>query len=174
MTMTLGTAEYIIHQAAQGEKYSPEGIKAAQAVVDRWTKIRAKRAAAKKDAAAPAPVAEAAPAIDPKKAYANMHGYTDIEPYEVVRVVSEQTMEIRRMTAKLSNGWKPDISPGGFAGHCNNQETQTYDYTSDESAPIVRIRKVKPKHSNRMMTWKSAYGHHRLSDKPCKFHDYNF
>lgn len=169
MSMTLGTAEMVMQGVAKGETYSPEAVKTAKAVVARWTKIRAKRAAAK---AAAAPVA--APAIDPAKAFANMIGYTDIEPYEVVRVVSEQTMEIRRMKATLSPDWKPEISPGGFAGHCSNQHSQVWLYESDESAPVIRMRKVKPKHSNRMLSWKSAYGHHRLSDKPCKFHDYNF
>jgi hypothetical protein len=106
--------------------------------------------------------------------FANMHGYTDIEPYEVVRIISDKTIEIRRMKATLSPDWKPDIIPGGFAGHCVNQNTQVWLYESDETAPIIRMRRVKPSHVGRMMSWKSAYGHHRLSDKPCKFHDYNF
>lgn len=106
--------------------------------------------------------------------YANLYLYTDGEPFEVVRVISDKTMEIRQMKATLSPDWKPDIIPGGFAGHCVNQNEQVWLYESDPSMPVVRMRKVKPTHANRLMTWKSKYGHHRLSDKPRKFHDYNF
>lgn len=108
------------------------------------------------------------------KAFANLVLHTDVAPYEVIRKISETTVEIRQMKATLSPDWKPEISPGGFAGHCHNQRSQVWLYESDESAPIIRARRVKPSHSNRMMQWKSAYGMHRMSDKPCKFHDYNF
>jgi hypothetical protein len=115
------------------------------------------------------------PAATPRiEAYANLVLHTDIEPYEVIRAISETTVEIRKMKATLSPDWKPEITPGGFAGHCHNQHTQKWIYEQDESAPVIRMRRVKPSHSNRCMTWKSAYGMHRMSDKPCKFHDYNF
>lgn len=106
--------------------------------------------------------------------YANLYLHTDGEPFEVVRVISDKTMEIRAMSATLAPDWKPDIIPGGFAGHCVNQNEQRWVYTSNPEAPIIRLRKVKPTHANRLMQWKSAYGHHRLSDTPRKFHDYNF
>lgn len=100
--------------------------------------------------------------------FANMHGYSDVEPYEIVRVISEKTIEIRRLNAKLSNGWKPEILPGGFAGHCTNQHSQTYDYGHDEAAPIIRARLRKDG------KYHSAYGQHRIAEAPRKFHDYNF
>lgn len=99
--------------------------------------------------------------------YANMHGYTDIEPFEIVKVISDKTIEVRAMSATLDN-WKPEIIPGGFAGHCTNQNTQTYIYTSNEQAPVIRCRKRKDGYFH------SPYGRHVLSDKPRKFHDYNF
>jgi len=52
--------------------------------------------------------------------YANLYGYSDVHPYEVVRVISEKTIEIRAMNASRDPNWKPEIIPGGFAGHCIN------------------------------------------------------
>lgn len=100
--------------------------------------------------------------------FANMHGYTDIEAYEIVKVISDKTIEVRRMVATLDPSWKPEILPGGFCGHCTNQNSQIYTYASDESAPVIRCRKRKDGYFH------SAYGRHVLADKPRKFHDYNF
>ena len=35
--------------------------------------------------------------------YANQYGYSDIEPYEIVRVVSDKTIEIRNMNAERNS-----------------------------------------------------------------------
>lgn len=167
MSMTLATAKNLMRQIEAGETCRPESIKAAKAVIARWSAIRAKRNAAK------AAVKQAPLELDPKQ-YANLVLHSDVEPYEVVGKISETTLEIRKMKATLDPTWKPEITPGGFAGHCHNQQSQRWLYEVDESAPIIRMRKVKPSHSNRMMNWKSPYGFHRVSDKPCKFHDYNY
>ena len=100
--------------------------------------------------------------------YANMHGYSDIQPFEIVKVISEKTIEVRMMSAVLDPSWKPNIIPGGFAGHCVNQQTQKWIYTSDESAPVIRCRLRKDGYFH------SAYGKHVLAEAPRKFYDYNF
>lgn len=100
--------------------------------------------------------------------YANLHGYSDIVPYEVVRVISEKTMEVRVMKATLGPNWKPEIVPGGFLGHCMNMDSQTYIYESEEQYGVIKIRKQKNGQ------WKSIFGRHILSDRPIKFYDYNF
>lgn len=100
--------------------------------------------------------------------YANHHGYTDVTPYEVVRVISDKTIEIREMNATLVEGWKPEFTPGGFAAHCLNNYDQSYNYFSSPESPVIRARK----HKNGK--WKSKFGEHILSDKPLKFYDYNF
>lgn len=100
--------------------------------------------------------------------YANRFGYSDVEPYEVVRAVSAITLEIRAMRAERAHDWKPEIIPGGFAGHCVNQHEQRWIISSDPSAPIVRIRLGKK-------GWKDRHGNrYTLSDRPKKFYDYNF
>ena len=100
--------------------------------------------------------------------YANLIGYSDIVPFEIVRVVSEKTIEIREMDAALVEGWKPEMIVGGFSAHCVNNGTQEYTYSTREGSPVVRARL----HKNGK--WKSIHGEHRLSDKPKRFYDYNF
>jgi hypothetical protein len=62
--------------------------------------------------------------------HANHSGWSDVHPYEIVRVVSPKTIEIRVMDAELDKNWKPEIIAGGFAGHCTNQGAQKWDYKS--------------------------------------------
>lgn len=101
------------------------------------------------------------------KPYMNLHGYTDVHPYEVVRVVSAKCVVLREMRAKLAEGEKPQIIPGGFAGHCTNQRELKYDITSMDGEPVrARLRKNGQ--------WHSKHGRHVPSDKPLYFYDYNF
>lgn len=100
--------------------------------------------------------------------YANLIGYSDITPFEVVRVISNKTIEIREMNSKLVEGWKPEMIVGGFAAHCVNNNTQEYTYKSRPDAPVVRARLQKNG------KWKSMFGEHRISETPKRFYDYNF
>ena len=100
--------------------------------------------------------------------YANEIGYSDVTPFEIVRIVSDKTIEIRGMNAERDPNWKPEIIPGGFAGHCINQDEQRWIITSRPDAPVVRIRLGKK-------GWRDKYGcRYDLSDKPRKYYDYNF
>uniref|UniRef100_A0AAU6W044 Virion structural protein n=1 Tax=Pseudomonas phage Pavpe01 TaxID=3138545 RepID=A0AAU6W044_9VIRU len=101
--------------------------------------------------------------------FANLHGYSQLYAYEIVRVISEKTIEIRRMIATLSPDFKPVFHVGGFAANCSNQNEQSYTFASDESAPIIRARLNTAKG-----IYKSAYGEHRLSAVAREFYDYNF
>lgn len=100
--------------------------------------------------------------------FANYIGYSDITPYEVVRVVSDKTLEIRRMTTERDKLVKLEFHVGGFFANCSNQSDQNWFISSDESEPVKRIRLGK-------RGWKDAHGGvFELSDKPVKFYDYNF
>lgn len=100
--------------------------------------------------------------------YANHYGYSDVNPYEVVRVISDKTIEIREMNAERDPEWKPEFVVGGFSAHCLNQGDQEWIITRDETAPVIRIRLGKN-------GWKDAHGRKfKLSDEPVKFYDYNF
>lgn len=100
--------------------------------------------------------------------YANHIGYSDINPFEVVRVISDKTMEIRAMDAERDESVKLDWVVGGFSGVCLNQRDQNWFITSNEQNRVVRIRLGK-------QGWKDAHGRkYQLSDEPVKFYDYNF
>jgi hypothetical protein len=100
--------------------------------------------------------------------YANMLGYTDVEPFEVVKIISDKTIEIRAMDSEALP-WKRDFHPGGFFGHTSNQSEQKWNITSNENNPVFRIRLSKNK------GWKNAGGSRfQLADEPRKFYDFNF
>jgi len=101
--------------------------------------------------------------------YANRIGYTDVNPCEVVKVISDKTIEIRDMRSVQDPTWKPVWHPGGFSAHCSNMYSQRWDITSVETNPVIRIRLSKNK------GWQDKHGQkYDLSDEPRKFYDYNF
>ena len=100
--------------------------------------------------------------------FANHYGYSDANPFEIVRHISDKTIEIRAMNAEISKDWKREFVPGGFCGTVVNQNSQKWVITSDESAEVFRIRRGK-------YGWKDAHGNrYQLSDKPVKYFDFNF
>lgn len=94
-------------------------------------------------------------------------GYSDCTPFEVVKVVSDKTLEVRRMDAVLDPDWKPDFHVGGFMGHIANQHEQKWNLTSNPSNDVLRIRLGKK-------GWKDANGDKYTVGKAVKFFDYNF
>ena len=103
------------------------------------------------------------------KWYANQIIGSDIEPCEVVNMITERTLEIRRMDAKLDPEWKPEMHVGGFCAHSSNQSSQQWEYASNETYSIIRIR------LNVKGDWKDSNGNrYILNVKPIRFHDYNF
>lgn len=101
--------------------------------------------------------------------YANHYGYSDVNPYEVVRRVSDKTLEVREMKAERDPSYRPEFVPGGFSAVCVNQQDQRWIIISNPDAGITRIR------LRRDGTWRRACGElFKLSDKPVKYYDYNF
>jgi hypothetical protein len=101
--------------------------------------------------------------------YANHYGYSDVNPFEVVRIVSDKTIEVREMNAERDESVKMNFEVGGFSAICTNQNEQKWFITSDESAPMIRLR------LNKKGEWKDKHGRKfALSDQPIKFYDYNF
>ena len=100
--------------------------------------------------------------------YANESGYSDMYPYEIVKVVSENTIEIRPMDTDRDDSVELKWVSGGFAGHCVNQAQQKWFYKSNPDNSVRRIRRRKDgyfyNHCNRVY----------LAQEPRKFHDYNF
>ena len=102
--------------------------------------------------------------------FANKIGYTDVHPFEIVRVISEKTIEVRRMKVLgfSADSPKPEFIPGGFVAHCTNNHALKYDIVSDEAGDVIRIRLGKK-------GWNSPNeGKFKLSTSPWYFYDYNF
>lgn len=107
--------------------------------------------------------------FEPVYMFANELGYSDIRPFEIVRRVSDKTIEIREMHAEQDPTWKPEVVIGGFMGHCTNNNEQRWNITSNPEGHIIRIRKQKNGE------WKSATGaRFGLAAEPVRFYDYNF
>jgi hypothetical protein len=102
------------------------------------------------------------------KAFANRIGYSDVYPFEVVRVVSEKTLEVRAMNA-VELPWERTFHVGGFFGNVSNQENQVWSIQPDKDGEVLRIRlRADGK-------WYDKYGdRYLLSEEPRRFHDYNF
>lgn len=100
--------------------------------------------------------------------YANEILHSDVEPYEIVRRVSDKTLEVRKMDAVIDPTWERIIVPGGFCAHTVNQHEQRWIYSSNASNPTIRIRLGK-------RGWRGpGAGKFRLADAPRKFYDFNF
>lgn len=96
--------------------------------------------------------------------YCNLHLFTDIEPNEVVEVVSEKKVRIRTMDAVIQSAPK-DFHKGGFSGNFADNNEQRWDCVSNPENPIETITLTKK-------GW--GGGRYRMSDEPRKFYDYNF
>ena len=99
--------------------------------------------------------------------FANLIGYSDVEPYEIVRRISDKTIEIREMDAERDESVKMEFHVGGFSAHCSNQRDQKWIIKSNPSNPVTRIRLGKK-------GWTGKRGRYALDDQPVKFYDYNF
>jgi len=87
--------------------------------------------------------------------YANQFLFSDIYPYEVVKKVSDVTMDIQEMSAEL----QPETDP----------YEQKYKFSSNKENPIIRIRK------NKKGVWRDKDGRkYIIGNEPRKYHDYSF
>lgn len=107
--------------------------------------------------------------------HANRQGHSDVTPFEIVAVACSKTsvqprrMKIRAVDYVRDPSWSPNIIPGGFAGHCDNNHDQRWIYTSNPANRVFDIRLHKDGR------WYDAHGgRYNLSDKPVRFYDYNF
>ncbi len=99
--------------------------------------------------------------------FANLYGWTDITPFEVLKETAK-TISIRMMDSKRDPNWRPEIIQGGFVGNCVNNAEQKWDITTNEKNPVIKayLRKDGNYHSK--------YRKHKMSNIPVRFYDYNF
>jgi hypothetical protein len=102
-------------------------------------------------------------------AYANMIGYSDIAPFEVLSISkSGKQITIRAMKADRDLAWKPEFHAGGFVANCSNQQDQKWVIEADAGGAVLKAHKRADGYF-----W-SAWGKHRIEAAPRKFYDYNF
>ena len=56
--------------------------------------------------------------------YASKIGWSDIDPYEIVKRVSEKCLEVREMDSERDPFWRPEAEVGGFLAHVKNNVDQ--------------------------------------------------
>jgi len=95
--------------------------------------------------------------------FCNRYLYSDIQPYEVTKIINDKIIEIRPMIANQTKPAK-QLGIGGFTANFDNS-TQRYAYESNPEAPTMRVHLSKK-------GW--GQGQFRMEDKPVKFFDYNF
>lgn len=105
--------------------------------------------------------------------------YTDAEAGTIIKKTAK-TITMQEDHAKLDN-WKPEIIPGGFAGHCVNQHEQKYTYERNERGSIIKVslRTCIDTEGNERRMWKRSgtgvrQGGGNVYPGRRKFHDYNF
>lgn len=98
---------------------------------------------------------------------ATIYLYSDSHAGTIVKV-TKRAVTVRRDKAILNPGFKPEIIPGGFCGHCTNQEEQSYTYEPDENGALTTVY------------WSKKYNRYgqpgdlRLGRGRHEFFDYNF
>ncbi|HRW21024.1 MAG TPA: hypothetical protein P5509_03545 [Bacteroidales bacterium] len=97
--------------------------------------------------------------------YINRHLYTDVNPVgKVIGTRGKTILIIARVTAERDESFKPEIIPGGFAGHCTNNYSQKWKFTVHEDDTF----------EIRWTPGKLKKGYNRISENPRHFYDYNF
>lgn len=93
--------------------------------------------------------------------------WSDRHAGTVIKVTKNKVI-VRRDKAILDSNFKPQIIPGGFAGHCINQSDQKYTYELDLEGRVYEFH------------WSNKYcrygqpGNLTLSKGRNEYYDYNF
>lgn len=104
--------------------------------------------------------------------YLNEILHSDINPYEVVEMITPNKWLIRKLDTNLKSEAKKKIQdsfcPGGFAGHVDN-DCQEWDISVNENNPLITVfRGRKNKH------FKIGSISMSMSHSPIKIYDFNF
>ena len=92
--------------------------------------------------------------------------YSDRHAYTVIKRTAS-SITIQRDKATLDPSFKPEIMPGGFAGHCTNNNDQSYIYSRDKNGSILTLRFSKKRERFMYLGAPISIGRH-------EFYDYNF
>lgn len=103
----------------------------------------------------------------PEGKYFTEIGYSQTYPWVEVRRTAK-TVELAKVNVKADPEWaaKKLYYPGGFAGHCPNQDQQTWIFDSINEKLTCRIFKTKKGWSRKHVRF--------VEDQAREFYDYNF
>lgn len=93
-------------------------------------------------------------------------GYSQTYPWVEIKRTA-QTVTLAKVNVGPDPEWKPNILPGGFAGHCTNQGQQTWMFAGIDQTNTRVIRK------NLKGNWVHK-GVRFVEDVAREFYDYNF
>lgn len=112
------------------------------------------------------------PALEDGRKYFTESGYSQSYPWIELRRTAK-TVTLAKVNVKRDPEWKPNILPGGFCGHCDNQGSQTWIYDGVDENCTKTIRLVKSRYIGEENMW--AHKGTRFSeDQAHEFYDYNF
>jgi hypothetical protein len=107
--------------------------------------------------------------LDLPRAYANLIGYSDIAPFEVLSISKTgKQITIRAMEAAADPSFKPVFHAGGFVANCSNQQDQKWIIKPDAEGVVLKAHKRADGYFH------SAWGKHKIEAQPRRFYDYNF
>ena len=69
---------------------------------------------------------------------AAVYYYSDVHPCTVIKR-TKKFVTVQMDNYKLNKEIRPNIIPGGFAGHCTNQRELQYDITRNEKGGLMKF-----------------------------------
>lgn len=97
-----------------------------------------------------------------------MHMYSDANAGTIIKV-TKTTITVQQDFATIDPNFKPKMYAGGFAGHCYNQNEQTYTYEPNPNGRVVTFK------------WSEKFGRYQnkkvgltITKGRREFYDYNF
>lgn len=97
--------------------------------------------------------------------------WTDTTPYKVIDRTAT-TLTLQEVRVERDPEFKPNFIKGGFAGHCTNQDEQTWLYAG-LGDDIVKVRLVKSRYYGSDKLWGSK-GREFIANGANRKYDYNF
>jgi hypothetical protein len=92
-------------------------------------------------------------------------GYSQSYPWVEIKRTAK-TVTLAKVEVGPDPEWKPEIIPGGFAGHCTNQHEQTWLFKNIEDRITKTIRLTKRGWSRKDVRFSEGVAR--------EFYDYNF
>ena len=109
----------------------------------------------------------------PEGEYLTETGYSQSYPWKVIATSpSGKTLTLQKVEVATDPEFKAEFVPGGFAGHCTNQNEQTHIFVGlSDRTKTVRLQKSRYHGSDKL--WGSK-GTEFIANGAVEFYDYNF